>query len=72
MIEGASTGVRNFFLFLGSPICILAVIFGLGLWVYWVDTMRKRMGGRVREMERELKSEREDKRYLLRFYNIKL
>ena len=34
--------------------------------------MRKRMGGRVREMERELKSEREDKRYLLRFYNIKL
>lgn len=70
LINASNEGVRNFFTFIGTPAFIIALLCILIICLYYVDTMRKKAAKRLREVERELRVEREDKRYLLRFYNL--
>ncbi|KXS12750.1 hypothetical protein M427DRAFT_391600 [Gonapodya prolifera JEL478] len=69
-IDTLPTAPRWALNFAGSAALTVPILIVLLLYAYYLRAVKEKQGQKLRELEAEVKAEREDKKFLMRFYKV--
>jgi len=72
IVDTAPSGLQSFLYFLAAPGFLVPFVLVLLIVIYYLDGLARKRKSINEELDRDLFAERADKKYLLRFFNIKL